>query len=116
MNPLFVTRGKTPKGVRKFQPRATPWEPEGKLSANSERVRELNPRLLAKRFIRELLQSSGIVTGSFDPGRCPGLEFANASGVLDSSSMLMPFQGRVAGVIYFDERVRGSGRLKIAHP
>ena len=68
MNPLFVTRGKTPKGVSKFQPRATPWEPEGKLSANSERVRELNPRLLEKRFIRELLQSSGIVTGSLTQG------------------------------------------------
>jgi hypothetical protein len=36
------------------------------------------------------------------PGRCPGLEFANAFGVhafstADSPSMLIPFQGRVAG-------------------
>jgi len=64
---------KNAEGVRKFQHRATPWEPGGKLFANSERVRELNPRhgtrrsilyVLRERFIRELLQSSGIVTGS----------------------------------------------------
>ena len=104
MNPLFVTRGKTPKGIRKISAQG---QRPGTLKVNCRRTLKefassipdiglvvLNPVLLEKALYSPTLTEFWNRNWLFDPGRCPGLKFANASGVLDSSSMLTALKGR----------------------
>jgi len=85
---MKITRGNfNAEGVRSVQPRATPWVKDQNEAANSERVRNIligNRQSTGSIRSRTFANSYKVRQIQFIlyPGRCPGLEFANAFGVI----------------------------------
>src|SRR5215813_15338611 len=74
------------EGVCEFKPRATPWEKANlifcELCKSSQSSSAESLGLASNRLLCELFQSLRRAINLFSPGRCPGLEFANAFGVV----------------------------------
>jgi hypothetical protein len=80
---LIETKTKNTEGVHNLQPRVTPvsalpWVNRKRFVAT---LTGLQTRIGTLFNIRELFQSSSIAGRPANPGRCPGLKFANAFGV-----------------------------------
>jgi len=76
------------EGVRKIKPRATPWERSGRFRTSTLKAfvnvtcEILNTMNGVGRTALRTLSEFSAQNSSVYPGRCPGLEIANAFGVI----------------------------------